>query len=456
MVQEEIDWERKARGLRPRKLSSRDKVRIQVRARQGLRCAIARKLLGDSYRSFTCRLADSGVLQKFCLIDRLCGEIKVPGKSRLQRDEALFSEEFLRDVITEVTQKAAQRPETGEDHELGLAGCISLEQYFFDTTCLKANIHFPVDWKLLRDATRTLMKAVRLIRSEGLLNRMQSPQFFMRQMNRLCIEMTQARRQKDSKRTRKKVLRKMKKLVAKVARHAKVHRELLIKGRERTRFSQNEAARIVQRIDSVLEQLPRAVYQAHERIIGQRLVPSRDKILSLYEQEIHVIVRGKADAETEFGNKLLLVEQADGMIVDWELFRNVPGDSQVLKPSLQRMEEKYQCRPRTVVADRGLDSAPNRQYLKGEKIENNICPKSVPAMQEKLQQVGFCEDQKRRGQTEARISILKNRFLGSPLRSKGFMSRQLSVGWAVLAHNLWVLARLPRAGEEDRRQSQAA
>jgi hypothetical protein len=31
-----------------------------------------------------------------------------------------------------------------------------------DTTALKANVHFPVDWILLRDATRTLMKAVTL------------------------------------------------------------------------------------------------------------------------------------------------------------------------------------------------------------------------------------------------------------------------------------------------------
>jgi hypothetical protein len=30
-----------------------------------------------------------------------------------------------------------------------------------------ANIHYPVDWVLLRDATQTLMKAVSLIRAKA-------------------------------------------------------------------------------------------------------------------------------------------------------------------------------------------------------------------------------------------------------------------------------------------------
>ena len=34
--------------------------------------------------------------------------------------------------------------------------------------CLKADIHFPVDWVLLRDGVRTLMKATLLIRKAGL------------------------------------------------------------------------------------------------------------------------------------------------------------------------------------------------------------------------------------------------------------------------------------------------
>jgi hypothetical protein len=53
--------------------------------------------------------------------------------------------------------------------------------------------------------------------------------------------------------------------------------------------------------------------------------------------------------------------------------------------------------------------------------------------------------QRRRSQTEARIAIFKNGFLGSPLLSKGYGNQQREVAWSVLAHNLWVIAWLPRA-----------
>ena len=432
--QQEYNKSRQSEGKRPKPLTNKEKIRIQHRARQVLRCGIARHLTGDAYREFSCRLADSALLQNFCLIDRL-QEIKAPSKSKLQRDEALFEEGFLREIISEVTRQTALAPEGEEDRQaLGLLESVSLEQYFLDTTCLKANIHFPADWVLMRDATRTLMKAVQLIRAEGLLNRMQDPQAFMRQMNRLCIQMTSTRRQKNGKRGRKKVLRLMKKLADKVGRHARVHRDLLSRRSNETRFTENQTAQIIGRIDSVLE-------------------PSRSKILSLYEKDIHVIVRGKADAETEFGNTLLLGEQADGIILDWALYKGkVSSDSQLLKQSLERIGTSYPCLPESATTDRGFDSLANRLYLEEKGIENNICPKSVPALREKMQQASFRENQKRRGQTEGRIGILKNGFLGNPLKSKGFASRQISVSWAVLAHNLWVIARLPQA-ESQRQQA---
>jgi hypothetical protein len=449
--QQEYDLRRQDEGKTPKALTNKEKVQIQQRARRVLRCGIARHLTGDAYREFSCRLADSALLQNFCLINRL-QEIKVPSKSKLQRDEALFEEGFLREIIRELTRQAALVPEGEEDGQaLGLLEPVSLEQYFLDTTCLKANIHFPVDWVLLRDATRTLMKAVQLIRAEGLLNRMQDPQAFIRQINRLSIQMTNTRRQKDGKRGRKKVLRSMKKLVVKVARHAVLHRDILSNRYEETRFTKVQALQIINRIDNMLNQLPQAVYQAHERIIGERQVPNRFKLLSLYEKDIHVIVRGKADAETEFGNTLLLGEQADGIILDWELYKEkASSDSQLLKQSLERIDTDYPCLPVSATTDRGFDSLANRLYLEEKGIENNICPKSVPALQEKMQQASFRENQKRRGQTEGRIGILKNGFLGNPLKSKGFASRQMSVAWAVLAHNLWVIARLPQT--ESQRQ----
>jgi len=147
----------------------------------------------------------------------------------------------------------------------------------------------------------------------------------------------------------------MKKLIQKVSGHAQVHRDMLKGNREQTTLSEQEAGQIIKRIDLVLEQLPRAVYQAHERIIGERQVDNSKKILSLYEREIHVMVRGKAGAESEFGNTLLIGEQADGVILDWKLYQEqAPADMKLLPESLERIERYYHSGPGSVTGDRAV------------------------------------------------------------------------------------------------------
>jgi hypothetical protein len=59
-----------------------------------------------------------------------------------------------------------------------------------------------------------------------------------------------------------------------------------------------------------------------------------------------------------------------------------------------------------------------------------------------MEEKRFAQLQRRRSQTEGRIGIFKNGFLGRPLRAKGFEHRELAVSWQVLTHNLWVPARL--------------
>lgn len=55
---------------------------------------------------------------------------------------------------------------------------------------------------------------------------------------------------------------------------------------------------------------------------------TENKILSLYDNDARVIVRGKAGHEVEFGQGLLLTEQVNGLIIDWELFAEQPPSNQ--------------------------------------------------------------------------------------------------------------------------------
>ena len=362
----------------------------------------------------------------------------MPAKSALQRYAHWTDEKTLAELVHEILRQAHQHPE-----KLRLDQPVDLEACFLDTTCLKANIHYPVDWILLRDATRTLMKGVDLIRGQGLRHRMEEPALFIKRMNQLCIQTTHAPKKTDSKKHRKKMLRKMNKLIGTVAQHARRYRKILDQQWEKTQWTRPQAEQVLRRLDNVLDQLPAARAQAWQRIIQEQPVANEDKILSLYEPAIQVVVRHKAGAEVEFGNTLLLAESRQGLIMHWELFeQSAPADARLVRRTLERIEQNLQIQIKEVGGDRGFHSAMNEQWLAEEKIYDAICPRDPHQLKERMRSWKFVKLQRRRSQTEGRISIIIHNFLGCPIRSKGFSHRQMAVGWGVLTHNLWVLARL--------------
>lgn len=420
--------------------SYKKKIRLQNKGMIAFRCGIARTMTGESFRKFHIHLADSNVLQWFTRIDKVT-HIRTFSKSQLERNEKCFTEEVLEETITTLLQASTDK---SESLKMELDGPLKIDDVFIDSTCVETNIHHPVDWALFRDAIRTLMKATILIRKAGLKHRMDDPKSFIKKINNLSIEMGSARRKKDSKRERKRILRIMKKLLKKVENHGLRHRDLLVKHWEKTTLGKGKVDNILKGIDNVLMEIERVIFQAHERIIGERRISSDKKLLSLYEKETQIIVRGKLGAEVEFGNTLLLAEQHDGFIIDWDFFEGQsPSDAKLMNPSITRIQNRLRGKKiKSATADRGFWSPGNNNCLKKNNIKNFICSRSVPELRKQLQGKEFRNHQKRRGQTEGRIGIFKNCFLGRPLRSKGFSNRKMKIGLCVLTHNLWLLARL--------------
>jgi len=427
-------------------LSEKQEQRHWRTCRMALRYSILLALTGDSFRVLSRRVADSVLFQWFTHTSQI-DAVRPVSKSTIERFEKMFTSDEISELIHEanraVGDKAAAQALLYRETE------IRFDAIFADTTCVKANIHFPVDWVLLRDAARTLIKAIILIREHGLKHRIGEPSAFMRDMNKLCIEMTHTRKKLNAKKVRKTIFRRMKKLMKLIEKHAENYHFVLGQRWHETDWSELEAQVVLDRMQNILDQLPQAIKQAHERIIGERRVDNREKTLNLYEPDIHVLVRGKAGAEVEFGNALYLAEQSDGLIVDWNFIEEQPpGDNKLTKESIERITQEYKA-PLSYAGDRGFDSPQNRIDLEALSMVNAICPRSVPQLKEKLKDEEFCRLQKRRGATEARIGIFKNAYLGTPLRSKGFKNRRVRIEWCILAHNLWKLARMAAQRREE-------
>jgi len=429
-------------------LTSNERLNVHANAVMALRMSVLRKRLNLSLRKFSLALSHSDLYKWFCCINRFALP-KVPGKSTVGDLENSLPPELIEEV-----ERCLFHIAQDETSKI-LCEPLDFSQSYFDCTCISANIHHPVDWILLRDATRTLMKATARIRKVGLSHRMPiEPGMFISKMNKLCMGMTFAKRKKRAKQLRKGILRKMKKLMKRVCKHAMNHLKLLENKWETSEISRSQAKDILKQITSVTDKLDTAIKNAHERIIGERQVANENKILSLYEDDVNVIVRRKTGAEVEFGNTLYLAEQSDGIIIDWKFFRDqAPSDSKMLKESHKRVVDRLGVKVKLMAGDRGFDSKTNREYLESNDIFNAVCPRNPALLAERLEENKFREAQNRRSQTEARIGILSNCFCGSPMKQKGFDNRHVHMGLSILSHNLWVLARLKIAQEKDQQKA---
>lgn len=422
-----------------------------------LRSNIARKLTGLAHRAFCARLADSPLLQWFLHVGQI-DQVKVFAKSTSHRFENWLQADRVRKINERLIALSIVEPTgTEQRRPFDLREPIVVDDAFFDTTCLKTPMHFPVDWVLLCDAVRTLMKGTICLRKAGLKTRMpQEPADFMRDMNKLCMAMSGQRRAAQGRKRRKAILRQMKKLAKRVQGHAQAHLDALAARRGETELSEGQARVIARRLEKVIAQLPAAIQQAHERIIGGRQVSNADKILSLYDDHVSVIVRGKAGAEVEFGNKLSLVENKQGLIIDYQLHRGNPSDSKLVEPSIKRMKDEMKLPVSKLWADRGMFSKHNEAVLEAHGVASGLCPRDPAVLQERMSEAGTQEGMKRRGGTEARVAILKNVILNNPVREKSIDAREKACGWGVLSHNLWVLARMPQASVKKKRDQEKA
>lgn len=118
------------------------------------------------------------------------------------------------------------------------------------------------------------------------------------------------------------------------------------------------------------------------------------------------------------------------LIPDWKLYReSAPSDDHSVEQSLQRMEERFgEGAIRTLVADKGFDSAANEQLLYQKGMLNGLYSKDQIKMKVRSLSRWYQGFLTRLAQTEARIAILTNDFSGTPMRSKGFERRQRELG----------------------------
>ncbi|MCF7848979.1 MAG: hypothetical protein K9M45_09030, partial [Kiritimatiellales bacterium] len=126
-----------------RRLSPRRAQRHGRTFRLALRYGILLGITGVSFRKLSRQVADSLLFQWFTHTSFVDG-VRPVSKSTLERFEKIFPADELATLIHGLTGAAADQ--TLANQLLYRETALRFDQIFADTTCVKANIHFPVDW----------------------------------------------------------------------------------------------------------------------------------------------------------------------------------------------------------------------------------------------------------------------------------------------------------------------
>jgi transposase, IS5 family len=196
-------------------------------------------------------------------------------------------------------------------------------------------------------------------------------------------------------------------------------------------------------LDEWIELAEKIVQQTEEVIKGNRHLPRR--LVSLFDVDARPVRRGKSQAETEFGRKVLLGETDHGIITTYQVLADNPSDTTLVKSAVKGHKRLFRKRLKAVTGDRGFYSGPNEDWLKENGVRQTSIPKRGKTSEERRRyqkQPWFKRLQRFRAGIEARISLLKRKFGLKRSRMRGSPGFNIWVGQGIFAHNLWQAARI--------------
>jgi IS5 family transposase len=196
--------------------------------------------------------------------------------------------------------------------------------------------------------------------------------------------------------------------------------------------------------------MPRAaavVAQTRRRVAGQK-VDSATRVVSLHEPDARPIKKGRLGKPVEFGSKAQVMDNEDGLILDYEVKIGNPSDTEQLAPAIKRVRQRLGRTPEQVAADRGYGEARVDQELEELGVHSVVIPrkgKPGKARQDLEHSPEFRDLVKWRTGCEGRISHLKRRYGWDRSLVAGRERTAIWCGYGVLAHNLVKVARLEAA-----------
>ena len=203
------------------------------------------------------------------------------------------------------------------------------------------------------------------------------------------------------------------------------------RSRGRLRRALNELATTLARTATV-------VSQTRIRLAGQT-PHSATRLVSLHDPDARPIRKGRIDRPVEFGYKAQVVDNDDGVILDYSLEPGAVPDAPQLAPAVERIGRRTGRTPGAVTADRGYGEPAVDRDLHALGVHTVAIPrkaKTAPTRRAIEHRRGFRRLVKWRTGCEGRISYLKRGYGWDRSRIDGRDGAGIWCGHGVFAHNL--------------------
>jgi IS5 family transposase len=329
-----------------------------------------------------------------------------------------------------------------------------------DTTVIPANVAYPTDSGLLARAIRQIAATGRRIRAAGGARRTQvrdRSRAAGRRAHAIAAKLrSRAAQARDEKQAV--VARMTGELAGLAERAAADARRLLGNARRALRRAEAKAAalaaagigdagagrrrgrlrRAADDLAALLDVTRTVAAQARQRLAGT-MPDGATRRVSLHDGDARPIAKGRLGKPVEFGYKAQVLDNDDGIILDYAVGQGNPPDGPQLAPAVQRVIKRARRTPGTVAADRSYGEKAVEDDLHDLGIRHVAIPrkgKPGKARQAAEHRPSFRRAVKWRTGSEGRIAALKRQYGWDRTRLDGIEGARTWASYGVLAHNL--------------------
>jgi hypothetical protein len=310
-----------------------------------------------------------------------------------------------------------------------------------DSFVVETDIEYPTDTRLLFDAVRKIIQLVMsLCQSLGLLD-WQEGEKEIRHFKKLLRKIQRLKRSSAKDEAKREA--RQQEIIEAHQEYLRVAKELLERAEKtRLKIAQKEAQRKIKlfKIKDFFDHAYRQIDQITRRVIQGEIIPSDEKVFSIFEPYTEWLSKGKAGVPVEFGLNVCILEDQYQFILYHRVMQH-EMDVDIAVPMVKETKARFP-KLSSCSLDQAFDSPKNRKEL-AELLDGVIMPKRGKLSKAQLawqQTEEFIEGRRQHAAVESAINALEVHGLDRCL-DQGLAGFRRYVALAVVARNVQLLGR---------------